>query len=161
MAGCSDEIIPGPREENVAQAPPQASAEVPEDEPVARVASQVEPSVVQVNVRAVQTTPLGPEGQEGVGSGVIYRRDGYIVTNDHVVYGADEVNIAFADGSTERAEVIGGDPLTDLAVVRVDRDALPAASFNEDEDLFTGQLLAIVRGNDELTLTATLDERPR
>jgi serine protease Do len=144
LAGCSEEITPGPREENVAQAPPRASSEVPADEPVARVASQVEQSVVQVNVEAVQTTPLGPEGQEGVGSGVIYRRDGYIVTNDHVVREADEVNIAFADGSTQRAEVIGGDPLTDLAVVRVQRDDLPAASFNEDEDLLTGQLAVAV-----------------
>jgi serine protease Do len=144
LAGCSEEITPGPREENVAQAPPRASSEVPADEPVARVASQVEQSVVQVNVEAVQTTPLGPEGQEGVGSGVIYRRDGYIVTNDHVVREADAVNIAFADGSTQRAEVIGGDPLTDLAVVRVQRDDLPAASFNEDEDLLTGQLAVAV-----------------
>ena len=144
LAGCSEDITPGPREENVAQAPPRASSEVPEDEPVARVASQVEPSVVQVNVEAVQTTPFGPEGQQGVGSGVIYRRDGYIVTNDHVVRDADEVNIAFADGSTQRAEVIGGDPLTDLAVVRVQRDNLPAASFDEDEDLFTGQLAVAV-----------------
>jgi serine protease Do len=144
LSGCSEEITPGPREENVAQAPPRASSEVPADEPVARVASQVEQSVVQVNVEAVQTTPLGPEGQEGVGSGVIYRRDGYIVTNDHVVREADEVNIAFADGSTQRAEVIGGDPLTDLAVVRVQRDDLPAASFNEDEDLLTGQLAVAV-----------------
>jgi serine protease Do len=144
VAGCSSEDQAGPKEENVAQAPAQASSRVPDDEPVAQVASQVEPSVVQVNVRAIQTTPLGPQEQDGLGSGVIYRQDGYIITNNHVVEGASEVNVAFADGSVETGEVVGNDPATDLAVVRVDRDDLPAASFNEDEDLVPGQLAVAI-----------------
>ena len=120
-----------------------ASGDVPGDEPVARVAAEVEPSVVQVNVSGVQETPYGAQKQEGVGSGVIYRKDGYIVTNNHVVEGASRVNVAFADGTTERAEVVGTDPTTDLAVIRVDRDGLPAASFDEG-DVVVGQLAVAI-----------------
>jgi serine protease Do len=142
LVGCSDEL--GPRQANVAQAPAQASPQISEDEPVAQVASQVEPSVVQVNVEAIQNTPFGAERGSGVGSGVIYRRDGYIITNNHVVEGASEVNVAFADGTTERAEVVGRDPNTEIAVVRVDRDDLPAAKFSESEDLVAGQLAVAI-----------------
>ncbi len=112
--------------------------------PVAEVAAEVEPSVVQVNVEAIETTPFGSEPREGLGSGVIYREDGYIITNNHVVEGASEVNVAFADGSIEEGEVVGGDPSTDIAVVRVDRDDLPAADFAEDLDLRLGQLAVAV-----------------
>ena len=129
---------------NVAREAPAPSGRIPEDEPAARVASQVEPSVVQVNVRATQETPFGSQEGQGVGSGVIYRRDGYVVTNNHVVAGASEVNIAFADGTTERGEVVGTDSATDLAVVKVDRNDLPAASFVESADLVPGQLAVAI-----------------
>jgi serine protease Do len=142
LVGCSEEES-GPGEKNVAQVPVQASTQIPADEPVARVASQVEPSVVQVNIEAITTTPLGTRRDEGVGSGVIYREDGYIITNDHVVEGANEVNIAFIDGTTARAEVVGRDPRTEIAVVRVNRDNLPAAAFDEEEPII-GQLAVAV-----------------
>lgn len=129
----------GDKAQNVAQEPPKASADVPADEPVAQVASQVSPSVVQVNIRAVQVTPFGPEEGKGVGSGVIYRKDGYIITNSHVVQDNNEVNIAFADGSTERGSVVGNDPATEIAVVKVDRNDLPAAKFGNSRDVIVGQ----------------------
>ena len=123
---------------------PADPAGVPDGEPVARVAAQVEPSVVQVNVQAAQETPFGTREGEGVGSGVIYREDGYILTNNHVVEGASEVSVAFADGTTEQGEVVGTDPATDLAVVRVDRRGLPAASFGDARDLTVGQMAVAV-----------------
>jgi serine protease Do len=151
VAGCSfgGDDKSQARAQNVAQTVPDVSEDVPNDEPVAQVAAQVSPSVVQVNVRAVQTTPFGTQEGEGLGSGVIYRSDGYIITNNHVVAPpgsspADEVNIAFADGSTERAEVVGRDPSTEIAVVRVDRDDLPAAKFKEGSDLLVGQLAVAI-----------------
>jgi serine protease Do len=100
--------------------------------------------VVQVNVDVTQNTPFGPQSEEGIGSGVIYRDDGYIVTNNHVVKGATELNVAFADGTTEPAQVVGRDPRTEMAVIRVDRNDLPAAKFNEDEDLVVGQLAVAI-----------------
>jgi serine protease Do len=142
-AGCSEEG--GLREDNVAaQTPTQAPQRVPADEPVAQVAAEVESSVVQVNVKATQATPFGSEEQEGLGSGVIYREDGYIITNHHVVDGTSDVSVAFADGTTEPAEVVGSDPGTEIAVLRVDRGGLPAARFNEDEDLLPGQLAVAI-----------------
>ena len=142
LFGCSEDSPL--RDNNVAQAPAQAAQQVPADEPVAQVASRVGPSVVQVNVEATQSTPFGSEPQEGLGSGVIYREDGYVVTNHHVVDGASEVNVAFADGTTEPAEIVGSDPGTEMAVVRVGREDLPAARFNEDEDLLPGQLAVAI-----------------
>ena len=140
-----------------------AAAKIPDGEPVAQVAARVGPSVVQVNVEAIQTDPFGNRGQgqspfapqsqdwpddtrgpQGVGSGVIYREDGYLITNNHVVDGVAEVNVAFADGSTERGEIIGADAFTDIAVVGVGRDNLPAASFGESAGLKVGQLAVAI-----------------
>src|SRR5215208_1110396 len=129
--------------EGVTSTAAAAQANVPGDEPVARVAAEVEPSVVQVNVSGVQRTPFGTQKQEGIGSGVIYRSDGYIITNNHVVEGARTVEVAFADGTIEKGEVVGTDPTTDLAVIRVDRDGLPAASFS-DGDVVVGQLAVAI-----------------
>ncbi len=67
--------------------------------------------------------------QGGVGSGVIYRSDGIILTNEHVIRGNSSAEVAFADGRRERGEVIASDPDTDLALVRVGRRNLPAATF--------------------------------
>ena len=112
--------------------------------PVEAVAAELGPSVVQVNVEAVQRTPRGPQEGRGLGSGVIYREDGYIITNSHVVQNATEVNVAFADGSVEEGEVVGTDPFTDVAVVRVDRDGLPAAEFGDSAELVLGELAVAV-----------------
>ncbi len=134
----------GQKATNVAQEAPEPSAGVSGDEPVAQVASQVEPSIVQVNVEGIQETPFGTQEAQGLGSGVIYREDGFIVTNNHVVQDASEVNIAFADGSIERGEVVGNDRATDLAVVKVERGDLPAARFREGADLTPGQLAVAI-----------------
>ena len=125
------------------QAPSRVSSRIPADEPVALVAAKVGPSVVQVNVRAVQQTPLGTRRGEGIGSGVIYRSDGYIITNNHVIEDATGVNVAFADGTTERASVVGTDPNTEIAVLKVNRDNLPAARFDENTPI-VGQLAVAI-----------------
>jgi len=84
---------------------------------IPQIVDRVEPEVVTV------LTP------SGVGSGVIYRSNGIILTNEHVVRGITDVEIAFADGRREPGRVIAADPDTDLALVRVGRDGLPAAKF--------------------------------
>jgi serine protease DegQ len=83
----------------------------------------VAPSVVTVFVEGTQG--------EGSGSGVIWDEQGRIVTNNHVVEGAGELEVAFANGTRVDARLIGADPRTDLAVVDVDREGLPAAQFAE------------------------------
>src|SRR5918994_97345 len=147
LAGCSEKQ-PVPQENNTAKASPQASSgpssPVPAGEPVARVASKVGPSVVQVNVRAVRETPLGTQRGESLGSGVIYRQDGYIVTNNHVIEGATDVYVAFADGTIEDADVVGTDPNTEIAVIKVDRNDLPAATFDDGVAPVVGQLAVAI-----------------
>jgi serine protease Do len=141
LAGCSEKE-PGPQADSTARAAPQVS--IPADEPVARVASLVGPSVVQVNVRAVRETPLGTQRGEGLGSGVIYRSDGYIVTNNHVIEGATGVNVAFADGTIEDASIVGTDPNTEIAVIKVSRNGLPAATFEDGDAPVVGQLAVAI-----------------
>ena len=111
---------------------------------MARVAAAVSPSVVQVNVEVSRQTPLGTQRGEGLGSGVIYREDGHVITNAHVVKGASDVEVAFADGSTEPAEIVGSDPNSEIAVLKVDRDGLPAATFASDEPPIVGQLAVAI-----------------
>ena len=145
VAGCSEDQAPGPKQENVAQTAPQPDPAIPSNEPVAQISSQVEPSVVQVNVSGIQTTPFGEQEQQGgLGSGVIYRSDGYVITNNHVVQGAEQVNVALADGTTVQGEVVGGDTRTDIAVVRTERGDLPAASFQTDSAPTVGQLAVAI-----------------
>jgi S1-C subfamily serine protease len=69
---------------------------------------------------------------EGSGSAVIYREDGYLVTNNHVVAGASQVQVTLADGERRDAEVVGTAPLSDLAVLQIDEDGLPAATFSDE-----------------------------
>ncbi|MGF1473880.1 MAG: S1C family serine protease [Rubrobacteraceae bacterium] len=156
VAGCSEDQAPGPKEDNVAQTSPRPDPVIPSDEPVAQISSQVEPTVVQVNVSDIETTPFGQEQEGGLGSGVIYRRDGYIITNDHVVQDAEQVNVALADGTTVLGEVVGGDPRTDIAVVRTDRGNLPAASFDTEDTLVVGQLAVAIGSPSGFESTVTV-----
>lgn len=106
---------------------PVAAAPVPHSSPTAQIpgvygdipdaVEQVQPSVVTI------------EGGTEPGSGMIYRSDGYIVTNDHVVGPARTVTVEFADGTSASGTVVAGDPHTDIAVVRVPRHDLPQASL--------------------------------
>src|SRR5215210_5650972 len=136
-------LDPGEGKTQTAEPIKAAPAGIPADEPVAKVASVLSPSVVQINVRAVQQTPYGAQKEEGIGSGVIYRSDGYIITNNHVVEGSRGVEVAFADGTTERGEVVGTDPTTDIAVVSVDRNDLPAAGFASGDPIVGQTAVAV------------------
>jgi Do/DeqQ family serine protease len=82
--------------------------------------------------------------QVGLGSGVIISPDGYILTNNHVVEGADEIEVTLNDSRTARAKVIGTDPETDLAVLRIGLDRLPVITLGNSDALQVGdQVLAI------------------
>jgi serine protease Do len=86
--------------------------------------------------------PEEPEG--GLGSGVIISRDGYIVTNNHVVDGAKTVTVTLSDGREFTAKVVGRDPQTDVAVIKVAAKDLPAITFAQSKDVEVGdRVLAI------------------
>lgn len=82
--------------------------------------------------------------QEGLGSGVIVSTDGYVLTNNHVVNGADVIKITLADGRELTAKVVGTDPQSDLAVIKVDAKDLPAITFTDSDKVEVGdRVLAI------------------
>jgi len=83
-------------------------------------------------------------GQQGVGSGVIVSPEGILLTNNHVVEDAGEIDVQLSDGREARAQVVGTDPETDLAVLRIPLDKLPAITLGRSQDLHIGDpLLAI------------------
>jgi serine protease DegQ len=79
-----------------------------------------------------------------LGSGVIVSSQGYILTNHHVIEAADEIEIALADGRKTKARVIGSDPETDLAVVRVDMEGLPAITFGSSDNALVGDIVLAI-----------------
>lgn len=84
--------------------------------------------------------------EQGAGSGVIFEASGYIVTNNHVVEGSQELAVSLSDGRVLTGKVIGADPATDLAVVKVDATGLPTATFGDSDGLLVGEP-AIAIGN--------------
>lgn len=106
------------------------------------IAARTRPWVVNVNVTA-RTSPLGSP-LLGTGSGVIIRSDGHLLTNAHVVQGAETIEVTLASGEKLEAEVIGADDDTDIAVIRVARDDLPAAVVGSAKDLRVGELAVAI-----------------
>ena len=87
---------------------------------------------------------LGTQQKTGLGSGVILSADGYILTNNHVVEGADEIEISLTDGRRTRATIIGTDPESDLAVLKIDLDQLPVIVLGNSDHIAVGDsVLAI------------------
>lgn len=120
---------------------------------VVNVANKVSNAVVHLKVQKKQAQanrrpapPPGRDGQEGTGSGFIISSDGFVVTNSHVVNGAERIDGMLRDGRTFQAQVVGDDPATDIAVVKVDADNLTALQFGASDRLQVGQI-AIAIGN--------------
>src|SRR4051812_47170754 len=82
--------------------------------------------------------------QRGLGSGVVVTKDGYILTNNHVVENADEIKVAFSDGREFVGKVVGKDPKTDVAVLKIDAKDLPALEFANSENVEVGDLVLAV-----------------
>ena len=82
--------------------------------------------------------------QEGIGSGVVVTKDGYILTNNHVVDGAEEVKVALQDGREFTAKVIGRDPKTDIAVIKIDAKDLPAVPMADSDKVEVGDVVLAI-----------------
>ena len=119
--------------------------------------ARVSPSVVTVQTEVIERVAVDPfdalfSGDNGVrqsaglGSGIIIRPDGLIVTNAHVIAGAQKISVALRDGTTYTAKVLGSDPTNDIAVIKVDAANLPVAPLGNSDSLLIGEW-AIAIGN--------------
>lgn len=130
-------------------------------------------SVVSVYTRTMVTEPLGDDisdplfrelyrdrmvtrPRRGLGSGVIVSSDGLILTTRHVISGVDDILVALWDGRIAEASVVGSDPATDLALLRVDLDELPVATLAADDNLRTGDVVLAIGNAFGLSHTVTL-----
>ncbi len=144
----------------IRQAPAPAGVPLAPVESFAPAAQKVIPAVVNVFTQQKVRTPAlqdpifryffgdrldgRPRQASNLGSGVIVSANGYILTNHHVVEAADEIQVALADGRTVRASVVGADPETDLAVLKIDGADLPAITFAQSDSLRVGDWVLAV-----------------
>ena len=139
------------------------------------IADHVTPSVVSIQTQRVRQVrarnprqPQGledffrnfeqqqpPQSQEGSGTGFIVSKDGYILTNNHVVADADKVTVTLLDKRTFTAKVIGRDPTTDVAVIKVDGSNLPVAAMGDDNVARVGQWVVAIGNPLGLDFTVT------
>ncbi|MCX2728323.1 trypsin-like peptidase domain-containing protein [Thermomicrobium sp. 4228-Ro] len=109
------------------------------------VAQQVTPAVVYVAVRSIVPSLFGfGQIQQGVGSGVIFDARGYILTNDHVIAGAQEIQVVLGDGRQFTGRVVGRSPANDIAVVKIDGENLPVATLGDSDQLRVGQWVVAI-----------------
>jgi len=147
----------------IQQALPASAGAGSASESFAPAAQKVIPSVVNVFTQQKVRTPAHPALQDPIfryffgdrlderprevsnlGSGVIVSANGYILTNHHVVVAADEIQVALANGQTLPARVVGADPETDLAVLKIDASDLPAITFAQIDSLQVGDWVLAV-----------------
>ena len=140
---------------------------------IVTAASRLAPAVVSVNVlRRERRLPQDPFEQfftprgaervvEGYGSGFVISPDGVVITNQHVTQGAEQIVVTTRDGQDFPAKIQGEDPLTDIAVLKVDATGLPTAPLGKSTDLMIGEWVvavgnpfAYLLGNTEPTVTA-------
>ena len=91
--------------------------------------------------RSRQQAPRQAPRQSGLGSGVVIKSDGYILTNNHVIDGADKITVEFADGKSAVAKLVGSDPPTDLAVLKVEQTGLPTLSYGDSDAARVGDVV--------------------
>ena len=157
LAELETETAPAPVEENkpvaanevaqediipVAAGNPQRVSSGVRNTPVVQVAKNVGPAIVGITNKTVAQDFISNRQvkvERGFGSGVIFRSDGYIVTNNHVIEGASELIVSLEDGTTYSGTLVGTDELTDIAVVKIDARNLPSARFGNSDDIMVGE----------------------
>jgi len=125
--------------------PPTVESNAPVLPSIADVVAKVRPSVVAINTEVVTYDFFNqPYTQEGAGSGWIIDESGYVVTNNHVVEGAESVTVTLSDDRVFTAEIIRTDPRDDLAVIKINAEKLPAATIGDASKLEVGDWLVAI-----------------
>lgn len=117
-----------------------------EEENIANLVNKVAPSVVSIVTTSQGRTFYGPVEESGAGTGIIVGKDGYVMTNKHVVKGTTEVSVVRTDGTTyDNVRVIGSDPLNDVAFLKIDGvNDLPAAELGDSGSIRVGQKVVAI-----------------
>jgi S1-C subfamily serine protease len=145
--GVGSEKDPGAKVSQVRQDPDSDALDA-YSRAVINAAEMVSPSVVYIEVRGDHSH--GPQSQRraketrGSGSGFVFTPDGFILTNSHVVHRASEIQVTVADGRTFSADLIGDDPDTDLAVIRINAPNLVPARLGDAQKIRVGQLVLAI-----------------
>ena len=125
--------------------PPQApasaqSASADADMSAAEIVGAITPSVARVSTELVGAGAFGgPLPPSGAGTGIVLDEDGHILTNSHVIEGAETISVTLHDGASHDASVVGLDPATDLAVIKIAADGLSPAALGESANLLAGE----------------------
>ncbi len=122
----------------------QQQVTVNESSAVIDVAAKLSPAVVKITTNGTTADPFGNVPETGIGSGFIYDADGWILTNRHVVTGADKLTVELKDGRQFEGKTYGIDTLTDLAIVKIEATGLPVANLGESDGLKIGQLVVAI-----------------
>lgn len=115
---------------------------------VSDVVEKLRPSVVEISTESISSgnSIFGQYISQGAGSGVVYSQDGYIITNNHVIDGASVIKVKTLDGTEYTATLVGTDPQTDIAIIKVDANNLVPATLGDSDAIRVGQA-AIAIGN--------------
>ncbi len=117
---------------------------VDENSAIIDVAAKAGPSVVRIFTKGVDPNSPTSQEQDGVGSGIIFDSNGWILTNRHVVAGTTDLTVQLKEGLEYPATVYGIDTLTDLAIVKIDATGLPAATVGDSDGLKVGELVVAI-----------------
>lgn len=157
----------------------RAASVIPENaEIVADIVEQVSPAVVNIDTLRIATyrSPLAPFfsdpffrrffgdipeferqiPQRGIGTGFVFRPDGYILTNEHVIRGANQIKVTFIDGKEYEGRVIGSDSLTDIAVVKIEANNLPTVPLGDSDKARVGEFVIAIGNPYGLSHTVTV-----
>ena len=133
-----------------------------------RIVKAVSPSVVNISSQRIESRGEAPgqdsnplagdsgRAEQSLGSGVIVSPEGYIITNDHVIAGADHITVTLLDNRSYEARVIGTDPKTDLALLKINASSLPAARWGDSDALQVGQFVLAIGNPFSLSHTVTM-----
>src|ERR1700736_233763 len=146
VAALLNESEAGPELESSQASPGRADAALLDEysRTVVSAADRVGPAVVNIDIKQRLESQRGPREVGGSGSGFVIAPDGFILTNSHVVHAANQIAVSLPDGREYLAQLVGDDPDTDLAVIRIDAPHLAHVRLANSENLRVGQVVIAI-----------------